>query len=146
MQTMTQAEIEREIAELEANHAQHRDWRWTQTKLAGAIGVDRTTVRQYQQRGLPFEREGRTVLFRPSVAMNWWIGYTIIKEKTLKLDASDPLICILLGHALRLNPPQGEPWPIVLHVCCRLAETIGRSRDDVLLVLGMFQGRGIIRQ
>jgi DNA-binding XRE family transcriptional regulator len=124
------------IQGLDKQREKYKDWRWTQAETAKALGVDRTTIHAWQNEGLPCERRGREVLFKPPIAFSWTVGRTIAKEK--KLDIEDALYFILLARC------NGAPLAVMRQECAWVAEAIDRDRDDALVALGELMGRGLI--
>jgi hypothetical protein len=124
------------IAELSKQRERFKNWRWTQMEAAKALGVDRTTIHAWQHEGLPCERQGREMLFKPYIAFAWTVGRAIAKEK--RLDIEDALHLIILGRC------RDKPLEVMRQVCSWIAEDIGRDRDDALVALGNLIGRGLI--
>jgi hypothetical protein len=124
------------IKEISKQREHFKDWRWTQMETAKALGVDRTTIHAWQHAGLPCERQGREVLFKPHIVFSWTVGRAIAKEK--KLDIEDALHLIILGRC------RDKPLAVMQQVCGWVAEDINRSRDDALVALGQLIGRGLI--
>lgn len=76
-----------------------------QADLANIFDVDRSTVRKWQNEGLPYQpgpkRERRFVV---PLAMHWFIGRDI--ANSAKFDVSNPIVMYCLGwiHGANLNP------------------------------------------
>jgi hypothetical protein len=124
------------IEALREQREKFKDWHWRQMETAKALGVDRTTIHAWQHAGLPCERQGREVLFKPHIVFSWTVGRAIAKEK--KLDIEDALHLIILARC------QDKPLEIMQQVCSWIAEDIDRDRDDALIALGRLMGRGLI--
>lgn len=72
-----------------------------QTRLAEIMGCDRTTIRRYQQLGMPHipqTGKGREVTYKLPAALNWRFGYEMLKRQNLTLLS--PLETALLGHSV----------------------------------------------
>ena len=81
----------------------------SQHELAQIIGVNRTTITEWQRQGLPYEPQGRGKENRyiAPVAINWWAGRRLIDQMGLKI--TDPALTVLLGHAIPMsNEPDWE--------------------------------------
>ena len=78
----------------------------SQHELAQIIGVNRTTITEWQRQGLPYEPQGRGKENRyiAPVVINWWAGRRLIEQMGLKI--TDPALTVLLGHAI---PMSSEP-------------------------------------
>lgn len=105
-------------------------------EAAKAMGVSRATINTWQHEGLPCERKGREVLFKPWVIFAWRVGREIVKSNGL--DTNDTLSLAILGRCRDKSPAamrQEAIW---------LAEDIGRERDEALVVLGEMMGRSLL--
>lgn len=124
---------------LEARRRQRekfKDWRWTQGETAQAFDVDRTTIHEWQKRGLPCERKGREVLFRPHLAFAWLVGRGVAEEKAP--DIEDALSLIVLGRCGSASKTEAR------QACVWLAEDMGVSPAEALVALGELIGRRLI--
>lgn len=73
---------------------------FSQTDVANHFGVDRTTVRAWQQKGLPYtdNGKGKPATFSPSLTAKWRLGMEVGKEYQINTD--NPLTALCFGYAL----------------------------------------------
>lgn len=82
----------------------------SQSAIAEFFGVDRTTVRAWQKKGLPHinNGKGKSLTFVGPLAVRWRIGQKAGLE--YKIDTSDPLTSICFGYAVDYYSSDEFTW------------------------------------
>ncbi len=76
--------------------------RISQTQLAGALGVDRTSITRWQKQGLPYIATGRgqSAEYIPALAIMWRTGVSVAKRADLRPRPEGAVDPVALAHAL----------------------------------------------
>lgn len=72
----------------------------TQTELAEIIGVDRTTIRNWTNKGMPYtppEGKGQPGSYCGPLCINWWAGHRKAEHSSRKFSDVEK---IALGYAI----------------------------------------------
>ena len=129
--------INAEIAELTALQNSVSDWAWSQSDLAQHFQVDRTTVRAWQQKGLPvLKKQGAKLLFYPPVAFHWVVGREIINEFNLITLPKNIAIYPIALSRFALGKVTGEPVEVT-RAAIELLTPFTEFKGDVAFVCGV---------
>jgi hypothetical protein len=101
----------------------------TQSDLAGLLGIDRTTVRSWTQRGMPYKKppaKGMPASYCASVCLHWRIGHKYSEQPTMASLELSPLQKVAIG------------W--------LAGNTVHISAEDEKLFVGMMATAGLKRE
>jgi phage terminase Nu1 subunit (DNA packaging protein) len=101
----------------------------SQTELAQLVGIDRTTVRSWTQRGMPYRKptgKGQPASYSSAICIHWRAGHKFSEQPTMASLELSPLqktaIGWLAGNAAHI------------------------SAEDEKLFVGMMAGAGLKRE
>lgn len=108
----------------------------SQSEVATYMNRDRTTIRQWQQQGMPYKKgkRGQASRYVMPVVLNWYCGHIYAKKVGLSLS---PLETTLLGHAFGMAEFDPAEWPKYAKL---LAKDAGATDAEFREAFGFVRG------
>ncbi|EBP3537082.1 terminase small subunit [Salmonella enterica subsp. enterica] len=112
-----------------------------QQQIARAFRVDRTTVRAWTKRGLPFIQgdKGKENQYHHGITMWWMLGDEFARDRALNLTAVQKII--YARHlATKIQPIEPDEDMASEEVMLDMLSVIGIPHDDVIRDVGFIRG------